>query len=166
MWRRICDPCSDLILFRLYLDRGRCVPEYSSDSNASQKLKKKQADCRICWSWVLRNVKGYKLVHVRNRCPIVWVVSMYTVHVILNGSFLFSGFNRFCIYVIYYCSWINCCASEHLLNPVWYPLGGLWWQTERGMALTAIEWVFNGRVAGCSGSRTTNIGVKCFVSNL
>jgi hypothetical protein len=23
------------------------------------------------------------------------------IHVILNGSFLFSGFNRFCIYVIY-----------------------------------------------------------------
>jgi hypothetical protein len=30
------------------LDEARCVPDYSSDSNASQKLKKKQAGRRIC----------------------------------------------------------------------------------------------------------------------
>ena len=36
---RICDPCSDLILFSFIFDEGRYVPEYSSDSNASQKLK-------------------------------------------------------------------------------------------------------------------------------
>ncbi len=41
---RICDPCSDLILFPFTVDPGRCVPEYSSDSNASQKSKKKQAE--------------------------------------------------------------------------------------------------------------------------
>jgi hypothetical protein len=47
---RICDPCSDLILFSFIFDQGRCVPKYSSDSIASQKSKKKQADCRICLS--------------------------------------------------------------------------------------------------------------------
>ena len=41
---RICDPCSDLILFPFTFDPGRCVPEHSSDSNASQKSKKKQAE--------------------------------------------------------------------------------------------------------------------------
>ncbi len=59
---------------------GQMYAWVQSDSNASQKSKKKQADCRICLSWVLRNVKGYKLVHVRNRCRNVWVVSMYTCH--------------------------------------------------------------------------------------
>ncbi len=47
---RICDPCSDLILFSFIFDPGRCVPKYSSDSNASQKSKEKQADCRISLS--------------------------------------------------------------------------------------------------------------------
>jgi hypothetical protein len=46
------------------------VPKYSSDSIASQKVKEKQADCRICLISVFRNVKGYKLVHVGNRCRI------------------------------------------------------------------------------------------------
>ncbi len=32
-----------LILFPFIFDPGRYVPEYSSDSNASQELKKKQA---------------------------------------------------------------------------------------------------------------------------
>ena len=41
---RICDPCSDLVLFPFIFDPGRYVPEYSSDSNASQRLKKKQAE--------------------------------------------------------------------------------------------------------------------------
>ncbi len=41
---RICDPGSDLILFPFIFDPGRYVPEYSSDSNASQELKKKQAE--------------------------------------------------------------------------------------------------------------------------
>ena len=44
---RICDPCSDLILFPFIFDPGRCVPKYSSDSIASQKVIEKQADCRI-----------------------------------------------------------------------------------------------------------------------
>ena len=39
MW--ICDPCSDLILFPFIFDPGRCALEYSSDSVASQKSKKK-----------------------------------------------------------------------------------------------------------------------------
>jgi hypothetical protein len=41
---RICDPCSDLILFPFTFDPGRCVPKYSSDSNASQRSKKNQAE--------------------------------------------------------------------------------------------------------------------------
>ena len=41
---QICDSCSDLILFPFTFDPGRYVPEYSSDSNASQELKKKQAE--------------------------------------------------------------------------------------------------------------------------
>jgi hypothetical protein len=36
----------NFILF--IFDQGRCVPKYSSDSIASQKVKEKQADCRIC----------------------------------------------------------------------------------------------------------------------
>jgi hypothetical protein len=47
---RICDPCSDLTLFSFIFDQGRCVPKYSSDSIASQKVKEKQADSRICLS--------------------------------------------------------------------------------------------------------------------
>ncbi len=38
---RICDPRSDLTLFSLIFDQGKCVPEYSSDSIASQKVKEK-----------------------------------------------------------------------------------------------------------------------------
>jgi hypothetical protein len=33
-------------------------------------------------------VERYKLVHVRNRCRIVWVVSMYTCH----SQWIFSVF--------------------------------------------------------------------------
>jgi hypothetical protein len=47
------------------------VPEYSSDSNASQKLKKKQAEVPHMFELSFGNVKGHKLVHVRNRCRIV-----------------------------------------------------------------------------------------------
>jgi len=36
----------NFILF--IFDQDRCVPKYSSDSIASQKVKEKQADCRIC----------------------------------------------------------------------------------------------------------------------
>jgi hypothetical protein len=93
-------------------------------------------------------VERYKLVHVRNRCHNVWVVSMHTCH----SKWIFSVFRLqplFAFMSSTTVSWINCCASEHFLNPVRLPLGGPWWQTERGMALTAIEWVFNGRVAEC-----------------
>jgi hypothetical protein len=38
---RICDPCSDLTLLLFMFDQGRCVPKYSSDSIASQKVKEK-----------------------------------------------------------------------------------------------------------------------------
>ncbi len=41
---RICGPYSDLILFPFTFDPGRYVPEYSSDSNASQEIKKKKAE--------------------------------------------------------------------------------------------------------------------------
>ncbi len=47
---RICDPCSNFNFIPFIFDEGRCVPEYSSDSNASQKSKKKQAECRISLS--------------------------------------------------------------------------------------------------------------------
>ncbi len=46
------------------------MPEYSSDSNESQKLKKSKRIAAYV-KVVLRNVKGYKLVHVRNGCRIV-----------------------------------------------------------------------------------------------
>ncbi len=52
-------------------DLGRDVPEYSSDSNASQKLKKKQAEVPHMCELSFRNVKGYKLVHARIECRIV-----------------------------------------------------------------------------------------------
>ncbi len=41
-------------------DPGRYVPEYSSDNNASQKLKKKQAEVPHMFELSFRNVKGYK----------------------------------------------------------------------------------------------------------
>ena len=69
-----------LILFLFIFDLGRYVPEYSSDSNASQELKKKQAEVPHMIELSLRNVKGYKLVHARIECRIVWVVSRYTCH--------------------------------------------------------------------------------------
>jgi hypothetical protein len=52
-------------------DPGRYVPDYSSDSNASQELKKKQAEVPHMIELGLRNVKGHKLVHVRIECRIV-----------------------------------------------------------------------------------------------
>ncbi len=56
---QIYDPCSDLTLFSFIFDQGRCVPKYSSDSMASQKVKEKQVECRICLIQVFRNVEGY-----------------------------------------------------------------------------------------------------------
>ena len=68
---RICDPCSDLVLFPFIFDPGRYVPEYSSDSNASQELKKKQAEVPHMFEVSFGNVKRYKLVHARIECRIV-----------------------------------------------------------------------------------------------
>jgi hypothetical protein len=45
--------------------------KYSSDSNASQELKKKQAEVPHVIELSLKNVKGYKLVHARIECRIV-----------------------------------------------------------------------------------------------
>ncbi len=78
---------------------------------------------------------------------------MYTCH-FKQIFFCFQASTAFAFMSSTTDSWINCCASEHRLNPVRYPLGGRWRQTERGMALTAIEWVFQWGVAGVSGSRT------------
>ena len=47
------------------------MPEYSSDSNASQESKKKQAEVPHMFELSFRNVKGYKLVHDRIECRIV-----------------------------------------------------------------------------------------------
>jgi hypothetical protein len=99
--------------------------------------------------------EGYKLVHVRNRCRIVWICEEYTC--CLYGSFLFSGFNRFMHFLSTYAnSWIKIAARQ---NIIWIRFGNRRAvrrrMTEAGMALTAIgeitQW---GGVAGCSGSRT------------
>ncbi len=145
---RIWDPCSDLTLFYLSLIGVDVRLSTVQIVIASQKVKEKQGDCRMSLVKVFRNVKRYKLVHVRNRCRNVWVVSMHTCH----SKCIFSVFRLqplFAFMSSTTVSWINCCASEHFLNPVRLPLGGPWWQAERGMALTAVEWVFNGRVADC-----------------
>jgi hypothetical protein len=47
-----------LILFSFIFNLGGYVPEYSSDSNASQELKKKQAEVPHMIELSLRNVKG------------------------------------------------------------------------------------------------------------
>ncbi len=95
-------------------------------------------------------MEGYKLVHVRNRCRIVWVVSIYTCHKTMD-LVCFQASTAFAFMSFTTVSWINCCASAVRTpfesRPV--TVGRYWWQTERGMALTAIEWVFDGRVAGC-----------------
>ncbi len=99
--------------------------------------------------------EGYKLVHVRSRCRIVWICEEYTCY--LYGSFLFSGFNRFMHFMSTYAnSWIKIAARQ---NIIWIRFGNRRAvrrrRTEAGMALTAIgeitQW---GGVAGCSGSRT------------
>ena len=105
---------------------------------ASQKVREKASGLPHMFDQVFRNVERYKLVHVRNRCRIVWVVSMYTCH----SQWIFSVFRLqplFAFMSSTTVSWINCCASEHFLNPVRLPLGGPWWQADRGMALTAVE---------------------------
>ena len=100
--------------------------------------------------------EGYKLVHVRSRCRIIWMCEEYTCY--LYGSFLFSGFNRFMHFMSTYAnSWIKIAARQ---NIIWIRFGNRRAvrrrRTEAGMALTAIgeitQW---GRVAGCSGSRTS-----------
>ena len=99
--------------------------------------------------------EGYKLVHVRNRCRVVWICEEYTCY--LYGSFLFSGFNRFVHFMSTYAnSWIKIAARQ---NIIWIRFSNRRAvrrrRTEAGMALTAIgeitQW---GGVAGCSGSRT------------
>ncbi len=93
-------------------NRSRCVSKYSSDSNCkSKKSEKKQAGCRICFVLVIRNVESDKLVHVRNGCHDVWVVSMYTCH----SKWIFSVFRLQPLFAFMSpttVSWINCCTSE------------------------------------------------------
>jgi hypothetical protein len=44
----ICDPCSDFTLFYLSLMGIDVCPGTVQIAIASQKVKEKQADCRIC----------------------------------------------------------------------------------------------------------------------
>jgi hypothetical protein len=80
--------------------------------------------------------EGYKLVHVRNRCRIVWICEEYTCY--LYGSFLFSGFNRFVHFMSTNAnSWIKSTARQNIIR-----FGNRRAvrrrRTEAGMALTAI----------------------------
>ena len=45
---RICDPCLDLTLFYLSLTATDVCLSTVQIAIASQKVKEKQADCRIC----------------------------------------------------------------------------------------------------------------------
>jgi hypothetical protein len=65
---RICDPCSDLTLFYLSLTGIDVCLSTVQTVIASQKVKEKQADCRISLVQVFRNVEKCKLVHVGKRC--------------------------------------------------------------------------------------------------
>ncbi len=122
---------------------------------AMQVKSWRKASGSAAYDWVKfeKCNEGYRLVHVRNRCRIIWVVSRYTCHFkrILSG---FQASTALCIYVIYANSWINTARP----NIVWIQSGNPWavrrWQTERGMALSAIEGVSQWGVVGCSGSRT------------
>ena len=77
-----------------------------------------------------------------------------SIHVIYTDLFCFQASTALCIYVIYANSWINTARP----NIVWIQSGNPWAvqrrQTERGMALSAIEEVSQWGVVGCSGSRT------------
>ncbi len=55
---RICDPCSDLALFHLSLTRIDVCLSTVQIVIASQKVKEKQADCRICLIKFLEMWKG------------------------------------------------------------------------------------------------------------
>jgi hypothetical protein len=102
--------------------------------------------------------EGYKLVHVRNRCRVVWICEEYTCY--LYGSFRFSGFNRFVHFMSTYAnSWIKIAARQ---NIIWIQFGNRRGvrrrRTEARMALTAIGGITQwGGVAGCSGSRTVHL---------
>jgi hypothetical protein len=65
---RICDPCPDLTLFYSSLTGIDVRLSTVQIAIASQKVKEKQTDCRICLVYVFKNVERYKLVHVGNRC--------------------------------------------------------------------------------------------------
>jgi hypothetical protein len=93
--------------------------------------------------------EGYKLVHVGNRCRIVWICGEYACY--LYGSFLFSGFNRF----VHLCQSMLRAARQ---NIIWIRFGNRRavrrWQTGAKMALTAIGGISQWGVVGCGSSRT------------
>ncbi len=88
------------------------------------------------------------------------VNSVRSIHVIYTDLFCFQASTALCIYVIYANSWINTARP----NIVWIQSGNPWAvrrrQTERGMALSAIEGVSQWGVVGCSGSRTKSLTIS------
>jgi hypothetical protein len=80
-----------LILLLFIFNRNWWMSGYSSES---QKTKKSKRISKYDW-YEFSVSRMHKLVHVRNRCRNVWIMSLsYILYIIVSGSFLFSGFNR------------------------------------------------------------------------
>jgi hypothetical protein len=98
-----------------------CMSGYSSDSNRKSKSQRKASGLPHTFGLSFRNMERYKLVHVRNRCCNVWVVSLYTCH----NNWIFSVFRLQPLFAFMSpttVSWINCCTFE----PFYFRSGCRW----------------------------------------
>ncbi len=135
MWILICDPCPNFTLFIYYLNRNWWMSGYSSESNYKSKVKEKQADA--AYDWYKFSLCGmHKLVQVRNWCRNVWIMSLSYTYIIVSGSFLFSGFNRFPHFIppttVYKFQLNKVLRVQPFLFRVPLPPGGPRRQAERG----------------------------------
>ncbi len=94
LWIRICDPCPNFTFICLYstgIDECQATVQKVIASQKSKKSKRISA-----YDWYKFSLCGmHKLVQVRNWCRNVWIMPFSYTYIIVNGSFLFSGFNRF-----------------------------------------------------------------------
>ncbi len=124
-----------LLLFIYYLpgiDECQATVQKVITSQKSKKSKRIAA-----YDWYKFLLCGmHKLVQVRSKCRNAWIMLLSYAYIIVSGSFLFSGFNRFPHFIPpttgYKCQLNKVLHVQPFLFRVPLPPGGPRRQAERG----------------------------------
>ncbi len=120
-----------LFIIKTGIDECQATVQRAITSQKSKKSKRIAA-----YDWYKLSLCGmHQLVQVRNWCRNVWIMSLSYTYIIVSGSFLFSGFNRFPHFIppttVYKCQLNKVLHFQPFLFLVPLPPGGPRRQAER-----------------------------------